>query len=77
VDVDALVLRSDSFTPAEIAHVARAASQASFERAVYAGVEGDGPTTEDYLAALEDARPSVTEEVRALFEDDVRELARY
>ncbi len=77
VDVDALVLRSDSFTPAEIAHVARAASQASFERAVYAGVEGDGPTTEDYLAALEDARPSVTEEVRSLFEDDVRELARY
>ncbi len=77
VDVDTLVRRSESFTPAEIAHVARAASQASFERAVYAGAEGDGPTTEDYLAALEDARPSVTDEVRASFDEDVRELARF
>jgi transitional endoplasmic reticulum ATPase len=77
VDVATLVRRSESFTPAEIAHVARAASQASFERAVYAGSDGDGPTTDDHLAALADARPSVTDEVRALFEADVSELARY
>jgi GNAT superfamily N-acetyltransferase len=76
VDVDTLVRRSASFTPAEIAHVARAASQASFERAVYAGSDGDGPTTEDHLAALADARPSVTDEVRALFDADVHDLAR-
>ena len=76
VDVPTLVRRSESFTPAEIAHVARAASQASFERAVYAGSDGDGPTTEDYLAALEDARPSVTDEVRAGFDADVADLAR-
>ena len=34
------------------------------------------PTTEDHLAALEDARPSVTDEVRACFEADVADLAR-
>ena len=59
------------------AHVARAASQASFERAVYAGSDGDGPTTDDYLAALEDARPSVTDEVRAGFDADVADLAAW
>jgi GNAT superfamily N-acetyltransferase len=77
VDVPTLVRLSESFTPAEIAHVARAASQASFERAVYAGIDGDGPTTADYLAALQDARPSVTDEVRAAFDEDVESLARY
>jgi len=77
VDVATLVGRSESFTPAEIAHVARAASQASFERAVYAGSDGDGPTTEDYLVALQDARPSVTEEVRRLFDADVEALGRF
>jgi GNAT superfamily N-acetyltransferase len=76
VDVDALVSRSESFTPAEIAHVARAASQASFERAVYDGTDGGGPTTEDYLVALGDARPSVTREIREMFDADVAELAR-
>jgi len=76
VDVDTLVQLSESFTPAEIAHVARAASQASFERAVYAGSDGDGPTTADYTAALAEARPSVTPEIRELFEADVAELAR-
>ena len=77
VDVATLVGRSESFTPAEIAHVARAASQASFERAVYAGSDGDGPTTQDYLVALQDARPSVTEEVRRLFDADVEALGRF
>jgi transitional endoplasmic reticulum ATPase len=76
IDVDALVERSESFTPAEIAHAARAASQASFERAVFAGVEGDGPSTADYLAAISDAKPSVSEEIRAAFAADVEELAR-
>ncbi len=76
VDIEALVARSGSMTPAEIEHAARAASQASFERAVYSGDEGDGPTTDDYLRALAVAKPSVTEAVRARFEDDVRDLAR-
>jgi transitional endoplasmic reticulum ATPase len=76
VDIDALVASSDSFTPAEIEHAARTASQTSFERAVYAGEDGDGPTTGDYLAAVRAARPSVTDEVRAAFGDDVAELAR-
>jgi transitional endoplasmic reticulum ATPase len=76
VDVDALVQRSAAFTPAEIEHVARAASQASFERAVFGGAEGDGPTTDDYLSALSVARPAVTAEVLEAFEADVADLAR-
>ena len=76
VDVAALVRVSDSFTPAEIEHAARVASQSSFERAVFAGSEGEGPTTDDYLAAIDAARPSVTEEVRTSFADDVEQLAR-
>jgi transitional endoplasmic reticulum ATPase len=76
VDIAALVRVSDSFTPAEIEHAARVASQSSFERAVFAGCEGGGPTTGDYLAAIAAARPSVTEEVRTSFADDVEQLAR-
>ena len=76
IDIDSLVLQSESFTPAEIEHAARAASQASFERSVFAGIDGDGPTTQDYRHAVSAARPSVTDEVRAGFELDVSELAR-
>jgi GNAT superfamily N-acetyltransferase len=77
VDLDVLVARSESFTPAEIEHVARAASQTSFERAVYGGIDGGGPTTGDFLLALSGARPSVTDEVRSQFDEDVRGLARF
>jgi ribosomal protein S18 acetylase RimI-like enzyme len=77
VDLDALVTGSESFTPAEIEHAARAASQASFERSVFSGEEGEGPTTQDYLDAIAAAKPSVTAEVRAGFEADVEELSRY
>lgn len=76
VDVREIVLASASFTPAEIEHAARQASQASFERAVFDGSEGTGPTTADYLAAIAAAKPSVTDEVRAAFAADVDDLAR-
>jgi SpoVK/Ycf46/Vps4 family AAA+-type ATPase len=77
VDLDLLVASSESFTPAEIEHAARTASQASFERAVYGGSTDEGPTTDDYVAALRGARPSVDAAVRASFEADVRDLARF
>ncbi|MBI1376334.1 MAG: AAA family ATPase [Frankiales bacterium] len=76
VDIGALVERSESFTPAEIEHAARVASQRSFERCVFAGEPGEGPTTADYLDAIADAKPSVTDAVRAGFDRDVEELAR-
>ena len=76
VDVGALVGVSASFTPAEIEHAARTASQASFERAVFDGSEGAGPTTDDYLAAVAQSRPAVTDEVRSAFDADVEELSR-
>ncbi len=76
IDIDALVERSDSFTPAEIEHAASSAAQASFERSVFSGGEGDGPTTGDYLTAISAAKPSVTEGVRSSFEEDVALMAR-
>ena len=76
IDIEQLVERSESFTPAEIEHAARSASQASFERCVFAGVESDGPTTQDYLTAIVAAKPSVTEAVRRAFEEDVDLLSR-
>ena len=76
IDLELLVASSESFTPAEIEHAARAASQASFERAVYDGSSDEGPVTADYVAALRGSRPSVDDAVRAAFDADVRELAR-
>ena len=76
IDIEQLVERSESFTPAEIEHAARSASQASFERCVFAGVESDGPTTQDYWTAIVAAKPSVTEAVRRAFEEDVDLLSR-
>ncbi len=76
VDLPEIVRGSASLTPAEIEHAARQASQASFERAVFDGSEGTGPTTSDYLTAVAAAKPSVTDEVSAAFAADVDELAR-
>ncbi|HET7902344.1 MAG TPA: ATP-binding protein [Candidatus Nanopelagicales bacterium] len=76
IDLREVVLGSASFTPAEIEHAARVASQASFERAVFDGSDGTGPTTADYLTAIAAAKPSVTDEVRESFALDVDELAR-
>ena len=76
IDIEQLVEHSESFTPAEIEHAARSASQASFERCVFAGVESDGPTTQDYLTAIAAAKPSVTESVRTAFQEDVDLLSR-
>lgn len=76
VDIAELVADSESLTPAEIEHAARAAAQASFERAVFGTDGGEGPTTSDYTNALRQARPSVSAEVRAAFDADVRDLAR-
>jgi len=43
---------------------------------LFAGVESDGPTTLDYLTAIAAAKPSVTEEVRTAFQEDVDLLSR-
>jgi transitional endoplasmic reticulum ATPase len=78
VDVEALVARSDTFTPADIEHAARLAAQQAFERDVVDGRHGERPgaSTEDYLRAVEQVRPTVTPDMVAEFTEDIASYAR-
>ena len=80
IDVDALVAASELFTPADIEFAARKGSQHALEAAVYGG-EGDrpqrqGPVTADYLAALEQTRPTLTRAMLDEFTEDIESIAR-
>ncbi|GGT15504.1 MULTISPECIES: ATP-binding protein [Streptomyces] len=82
VDVPALVAATELFTPADIEHAARIAAQVSFERDLEAvGAHGaaaapPGATTEDYLAAVAQCRPTVTPAMTGEFEADITAHAR-
>ena len=78
VDVDALVRASETFTPADIEFVARKAAQTAFEREVVAGHPTDlrGASTEDYLVAARQVRPTVTAQDVADFREDIARYAR-
>ncbi|WP_328741489.1 GNAT family N-acetyltransferase [Streptomyces caniferus] len=82
VDVAALVAASELFTPADIEHAARVAAQTSFERdleAIGVGTGGHGrlrASTEDYLAAIAQCRPTVTPEMIDEFGADITAHAR-
>ncbi|MFD9128558.1 ATP-binding protein [Kitasatospora sp. NPDC059571] len=78
VDLAALVEGSDLFTPADIEHAARSAAQAAFERDL--GTPGGGAeagaTTDDYLAAIAQCRPTVTSAMVEQFTADIASHAR-
>jgi transitional endoplasmic reticulum ATPase len=78
VDVDALVARTELFTPADIEFAARKGSQRAMEAAVYG--EDDAatrrPTTEDYQTAIAETRPTLTPTMVHEFEEDIETLAR-
>ncbi|MCX4725644.1 ATP-binding protein [Streptomyces sp. NBC_01306] len=77
VDVRRLVEASELFTPADMEHVARTAAQAAFERDRSGGENGSvGATTEDYLAALALAKPTVTQGMLEDFRADITRHAR-
>ncbi|AJC60921.1 ATPase central domain-containing protein [Streptomyces sp. 769] len=82
VDIPALVAASELFTPADIEHTARVAAQASFERDLEALGGGTGPqgrpgaSTEDYLAAIAQCRPTVTPAMIDEFGADITAHAR-
>lgn len=81
VDLAPLVASSEGFSPADIEHAARQASQTAFEVALEAP-EGagpgavDGPSTAGYLAAVASTRATVSEEVAVSFSEDIATLAR-
>ncbi len=78
VDLAQLVARTDGYSPADIEFAARSASQAALEQSVY-GVDGAavrGPSTADYLAAIDRTRATVSATEAAEFREDIAALAR-
>lgn len=80
VDLDALVARTDGYSPADIEFAAQKASQVALERAVAAAKDGvqapEGPTTDDFLSAIEATRTTVSSETAREFEEDIVAIAR-
>ena len=79
VDLDALVVASDGFSPADVEYAARRASQEALERALFTGADEStpaGPSTKDYISAIRSTRTTVSPQVAADFLEDIERLAR-
>jgi transitional endoplasmic reticulum ATPase len=80
VDLDALVEKSEMFTPADIEFAARKGSQKALELAVYGesdrGSAAAGPTTADYQAALAETRPTLSKAIIDEFTEDIERIGR-
>ncbi|AVH54871.1 MULTISPECIES: ATP-binding protein [Streptomyces] len=75
VDVNRLVEASELFTPADIEFAARKGAQAAFEREVVHR-KGEPATTETYLAAIHDTRPTLTDQMIKDFQGDMERFTR-
>ncbi|PZH14862.1 AAA family ATPase [Streptomyces sp. NTH33] len=75
VDLDRLVSASELFTPADIEFAARKGAQAAFEHEV-THREGRPATTEDYMAAIADTRPTLTAQAIEEFAEDIEKYSR-
>jgi len=75
VDISALVDATELFTPADIEFAARKAAQRAFEREHFERV-GMRATTEDFLAAIAQTRPTLAREMVEAFEEDRQRFAR-
>ncbi|MEE1666701.1 bifunctional GNAT family N-acetyltransferase/ATP-binding protein [Streptomyces sp. WAC07094] len=75
VDLSRLVAASELFTPADIEFAARKGAQASFEREV-THRQGEPATTEDYLTAIADTRPTLTARAIEEFTEDIEKYSR-
>lgn len=76
VDIDALVASSERFTPADIEFAARKAAHTAFEREHFDDA-GHRARTEDFLAAIEATKPTVTEDMVESFRQDAEQYTRY
>jgi SpoVK/Ycf46/Vps4 family AAA+-type ATPase len=75
VDVEQLATASELFTPADIEFAARKGAQAAFEREMRDG-GGRPATTEDYLTAIGEVRPTLSADMLAEFERGKSDFAR-
>jgi len=79
VDLDQLVAASDGFSPADIEHAARTASQHAMEASLVVAPDPHrvpGPRTADYVEAIAGTKATVSAEVAADFLEDIETLAR-
>ncbi|MFD9663153.1 ATP-binding protein [Rhodococcus sp. NPDC059968] len=75
VDVSALVVASDGFTPADVAHAARMVAQTIFECSIDTGGRCHA-STEDYLGVIGAMRPTLTPDMLDAFTVDIDRFAR-
>ncbi|MGP3731747.1 ATP-binding protein [Streptomyces sp. GDS52] len=75
VDLRRLVEASAMFTPADIEFAARKGAQTAFEREVAQG-KGAPADTEDYLRAIAQTRPTLTDQALTDFAEDTEEYVR-
>jgi GNAT superfamily N-acetyltransferase len=75
VDVDALVQATDGFTPADVEHTARTVAQQTFEHTMDAGHRCRA-STQDFLAAIAEVRPTLTPSMLSDFAEDIEHYAR-
>jgi transitional endoplasmic reticulum ATPase len=76
IDIDALVEATRYFTPADIEFAARRAAQSAFEREVFRG-SGAKAGTDEFLEAVRQMKPTLSQEMIEVFEGDVERFARY
>ncbi|WP_174501554.1 GNAT family N-acetyltransferase [Streptacidiphilus melanogenes] len=70
VDLDRLVAATDMFTPADIEYAARKGAQQAFERELTQRT-GEPAGTGDFLAAIAETRPTLTEHALTSFREDI------
>lgn len=75
VEVAKLVEASNMFTPADIEFAARKGAQTAFEREIECR-RGEPARTDDYLAAIADTRPTLTEPMLTEFTEDIAQRTR-
>ncbi|TQJ55342.1 ATP-binding protein [Streptomyces sp. SLBN-115] len=75
VDLMQLVEASELFTPADIEFAARKGAQAAFEREV-AQRKGRPATTDDFMTAIADTRPTLTAQAIKEFTEDIEKYSR-
>jgi hypothetical protein len=75
IDLDELAARSQYFSAADIEFAAQKAAQAAFERSVDGGFEP--ATTEDFLEAVSEVRPSISATMAREFDEDIERFARF
>ena len=75
VDIGVLVSATPLFTPADIEWAARKAAQRAFEREHFEG-SGSRATTDDFLRAIAETRPTLTPAMVEAFESDTARFSR-